>query len=167
MVSFLGQHATPAAKRLHRLQPCCGSRVPQHGLFYKLKKFHFFLDNLSRLGYYAVETKFFAQPAPYLPRQVTGVRRKRRIGQPDMKHATINHCERTNLSVRLFTKRFTRCTLGYSKKIENLRHAAALFCWHFNFVRVHSAHGMTPAKAAGIVQNAMTIEELLKSGSGC
>lgn len=112
---------------------------------------------------YAVETKIFAQPAPYLPRQVIRINRKRKIGQPDLKHATINHCERTNLSVRLFTKRFTRCTLGYSKKIENLRLASALFVWHFNFVRKHSAHGHTPAQAAGITQNAMTIEELLSA----
>ena len=101
---------------------------------------------------YATEKKIFAQPIPYLPRRVTSIRRKARIGNPDMKQATINHCERTNLSVRLFTKRFTRCTLGYSKKIENLRHAAALFIWHFNFVRVHSAHKQTPAMAAGLFE---------------
>ena len=112
---------------------------------------------------YATEKKIFAQPIPYLPRRVTSIRRKRRIGNPNMALATINHCERTNLSVRLFTKRFTRCTLGYSKKIENLRHAAALFIWHFNFVRVHSAHKQTPAQQAGIIQKAMTIEELLSA----
>ena len=110
---------------------------------------------------YATEKKIFAQPIPYLPRRVTAIRRKARIGCPDMKLATINHCERTNLSVRLFTKRFTRCTLGYSKKIENLRYASALFIWHFNFVRVHSAHKQAPAQAAGLMDRAMTIEELL------
>jgi IS1 family transposase len=112
---------------------------------------------------YATEKKIFAQPIPYLPRRVTSIRRKRRIGNPDLSQATINHCERTNLSVRLFTKRFTRCTLGYSKKIENLRHAAALFIWHFNFVRVHSTLKQTPAMAAGVAGNAMTIEELLSA----
>ena len=110
---------------------------------------------------YATEKKIFAQPIPYLPRRVTSIRRKARIGYPDMTRATINHCERTNLSVRLFTKRFTRCTLGYSKKIENLRYAAALFIWHFNFVRIHSAHKQTPAMAAGLMVKPMTIEELL------
>jgi hypothetical protein len=56
-----------------------------------------------------------------------------------MDNATTAHAERTNLSVRLFNRRFTRCTLGYSKKLENLKHAFALFAWHFNFCRKHGA----------------------------
>jgi hypothetical protein len=51
-----------------------------------------------------------------------------------------------NLSLRIFSRRFTRKTLGYSKKLENLRHAVAIFTAHFNFIRKHSAHGMTPAQ---------------------
>jgi hypothetical protein len=65
--------------------------------------------------------------------------------------------------VRLFNRRFTRCTLGYSKKLDNLKSAVALFVWHFNFVRIHSAHKQTPAMAAGIFGRAMTIEELLSA----
>jgi len=65
--------------------------------------------------------------------------------------------------VRLFNRRFTRCTLGFSKKPENLRHAVALFVWHFNYCRVHSAHKQTPAMAAGLVEKTWTIEELLKT----
>ena len=76
------------------------------------------------------------------------------------------HAERTNLSMRLFTRRFTRCTLGYSKKLDNLRHAVALFVWHFNFVRKHGAHGFTPAFAAGVApKEPMTIEQLLESAN--
>lgn len=111
---------------------------------------------------YATETKYFARPAAFLPRRLTGLRRHRRIGNPDMKLATTCHAERTNLSVRLFTRRFTRCTLGYSKTLENHKHAVALFIWHFNFVRVHSAHGFTPAFAAGVApKEPMTIEDLM------
>lgn len=110
---------------------------------------------------YATETKRFAAPLHFVPRRVIGIRRIRCIGEPDMKMATTCHCERTNLSVRLFNRRFTRCTLGFSKKPDNLRHAVALFVWHFNFARVHSAHRKTPAQAAGITDHAWTIEELL------
>ena len=111
---------------------------------------------------YATETKYFARPAAFLPRRLTGLRRHRRIGNPDMKLATTCHAERTNLSVRLFTRRFTRCTLGYSKKLDNLKHAVALFAWHFNFVRIHGAHGFTPAFAAGVApKEPMTIEDLM------
>jgi IS1 family transposase len=114
---------------------------------------------------YCTETKYFGKPDTFLPRQVIGLRRRRRIGNPDMKLATTAHAERTNLSVRTFTRRFTRCTLGYSKKLENLKHAVALFVWHFNFVRKHSAHGMTPAQAAGLADRVWTIGELLSAQS--
>jgi IS1 family transposase len=110
---------------------------------------------------YATETKVFGKYEDYLPRTVIAIRRKPRIGDPDMEEATTCHVERTNLSVRTFTRRFTRCTLGYSKKLENLRFAVWLFVWHFNFCRKHSAHGQTPAMAAGLTDKPMTIMDLL------
>jgi hypothetical protein len=79
--------------------------------------------------------------------------------------ATTCHVERTNLSVRLFTRRFTRCTLGYSKKLDNLKHAVAMFIAHFNFCRIHSAHGQTPARAAGLTDHTWTIEELIAAST--
>lgn len=111
---------------------------------------------------YATETKYFAKPAVFVARQLVGIRRHRRIGNPDLRMATTSHVERTNLSVRQFARRFTRCTLGFSKKLDNLKHAVALFVWHFNFVRVHGAYGVTPAYAAGIApREPMKIEDLL------
>lgn len=110
---------------------------------------------------YAVETKYFARPAEFLPRRVVALKRRRKIGNPNMELATTCHVERTNLSVRTFTRRFTRCTLGYSKKLENMKHAVNLFVWHFNFVRIHSAHGRTPAQECGLASKAFTIGELL------
>jgi IS1 family transposase len=111
---------------------------------------------------YATETKCFAKPLPFLPRRLIRIHRRNRIGSPDMRNATTAHAERTNLSVRLFNRRFTRCTLGYSKKLENLKHAFALFVWHFDFCRVHGSHGFTPAFAAGVApKEPMTIEQLL------
>jgi transposase-like protein/IS1 family transposase len=110
---------------------------------------------------YATETKYFARPAEFLPRKLIAIKRKRQIGEPDMTAATICHAERTNLSVRTFTRRFTRCTIGYSKTLENHKHAVALFVWHFNFCRIHSAHGRTPAQECGLVSKGFTIQELL------
>lgn len=75
-----------------------------------------------------------------------------------------SHAKRTDLSVRLFNRRFTRKTLGYSKKLRNLKLSVALLVAHFNFCRVHSAHGMTPAMAAGLTNHVWTVAELL-SGS--
>ena len=78
---------------------------------------------------------------------------------------TMSHAERANLSVRLFNRRFTRLTLGYSKKLENHCHAVALFVAHFNFCRVHSAHKQTPAMAAGLTDRVWTVQELLTNSN--
>jgi IS1 family transposase len=110
---------------------------------------------------YATETKYFARPGQFLPRKLIGLRRRPRIGNPDMRLATTCHAERTNLSMRLFNRWFTRCTLGYSKKLDNLKLAVALFIAHFNFCRVHSAHGQTPAMAAGLTDHIWSVEEIL------
>jgi len=102
-------------------------------------------------------------PLTYNTTHVVGTKRMQRIGKPDMKLATICHAERMNLSVRLFNRRFTRKTLGFSKKLANLRRAVALFIAHFNFCRAHSAHGRTPAQAASLTDHVWTIEEMLQS----
>jgi hypothetical protein len=52
---------------------------------------------------------------------------------------TTNHSERCNLSLRLFNRRSTRKTLGYSKTLRNHKLAVALQVAHFNFCRPHSA----------------------------
>jgi IS1 family transposase len=116
---------------------------------------------------YATEKKIFGLKFPNdisrwkNPMIVTAIKRQCRIGTPDMAMATTCHAERTNLSVRTFTRRFTRATLGFSKKLENLRHAVALFVCHFNFVRKHGAHGQTPGQAAGLTDKAWSIDEIL------
>jgi IS1 family transposase len=94
---------------------------------------------------------------------VESVAKKARIGQPDMEMATTSHCERTNLTIRQFIKRFNRLTIGYSKKLDDHKHAIALFAWYFNFVKKHGAHGKTPAEVAGLMDKPMAIEELLSA----
>jgi IS1 family transposase len=113
---------------------------------------------------YATETKVFGHVAVAPYRYITSVKeikRKPRIGNPDMKFATTCHCERTNLSVRQFTRRFSRATLGYSKTVANLRYAVALFVAHFNYCRVHGTIKTTPAVAAKITENPWSVEKLI------
>ena len=110
---------------------------------------------------YATEVKRFKPSSQFEPLRLESIHRQARIGSPDMDMATTCHAERTNLSVRQFTKRFNRCTLGYSKKLENLKHAVALFIWHFNYCRKHSTHGQTPAQAANLTDHQWKIEDLL------
>ena len=115
---------------------------------------------------YATELKVYGKAKAtgnqyYNPMVVVDIKRQRRIGESDLTMSTTCHAERTNLSVRTFTRRFTRCTIGYSKKLANLRHAVAMFVCHFNFCRKHSAHGKTPAMAAGLTDHKWEIAELL------
>jgi len=98
-------------------------------------------------------------------RRCVGVKTFIRIGNPDRALISTSHVERTNLSVRLFNRRHTRLTMGFGKTLENLRHSVALFIAHFNFCRVHSAHGKTPAQAAGLINNVWSIENLLSENS--
>jgi transposase-like protein/IS1 family transposase len=97
----------------------------------------------------------------YSPGMCTGVNTMIHIGNPVRELISTSHVERTNLSVRLFNRRFTRLTLGYSKTVTNLRHSVALLIAHFNFCRVHSAHRQTPAQAAGITEKVWTCKDLL------
>ena len=54
----------------------------------------------------------------------------------------------------------TRLSLGFSKKLENLAAAVALHVAHYNFCRIHSSLKMTPAMAAGVINDLWTIEDL-------
>jgi hypothetical protein len=95
------------------------------------------------------------------PSHCTGARKLIRCGNPSPDKISTSYVERTNLSVRLFNRRFTRLTLGYSKKLANLKHSVALFIAHFNFCRKHSTVAQTPAQACGLADHQWAIDELL------
>ncbi|MGA9776728.1 MAG: hypothetical protein WBS33_00480 [Verrucomicrobiia bacterium] len=84
-----------------------------------------------------------------------------RRGNPARELISTSFVERTNLSVRLFNRRFTRLTLGYSKKFEYLMHSINLMVFYYNFIWKHSTHGQTPAMAAGLTDYQWTFQELL------
>jgi hypothetical protein len=72
-----------------------------------------------------------------------------------------SHIERANLSVRTHLRRFTRLTNGFSKKLENLKAAVAIFMVWYNFCRVHQTLRVTPAMEAKLTDHIWTIQELL------
>jgi hypothetical protein len=86
----------------------------------------------------------------YSPAECIGARKERIEGDPDLKHVSTFYAERSNLNVRMHTRRFTRLTNAFSKKIENHAHSVALFAMYYNFVRIHKTLKMTPAMAAGV-----------------
>lgn len=97
----------------------------------------------------------------YSPPSCIGCKKKRVIGKPDKKHVSTSYVERSNLSMRMGMRRFTRLTNAFSKKLENHMHAVTLYFAHYNFCRVHQTLGVTPAMAAGVADHVWTIEELV------
>ncbi|CAJ0783350.1 IS1 family transposase [Ralstonia chuxiongensis] len=97
----------------------------------------------------------------YSPAECTGIKKNRIIGNPDMKKISTSYVERSNLTVRMQNRRFTRLTNGFSKKVENHIHAFALFVMHYNFCKVHKTLRVTPAMEAGLTDHIWTHEEII------
>ena len=83
-------------------------------------------------------------------------------GKPDTAHISTSHVERQNLTMRMSMRRFTRLTNAFSKKVENLTAAVSLHFCFYNFCRVHSTLGTTPAVAAGLTDHTWTLPELIR-----
>ena len=59
------------------------------------------------------------------------------------------------------SRRLTRLTNGFSKKLENHIAAVSLFTAHYNLCRVHETIRTTPAMAIGVTDHIWTLGELL------
>ena len=81
----------------------------------------------------------------YSPGVCIGAEKKSVMGNPDPARVSTSYVERSNLSMRMGMRRFTRLTNGFSKKAENHAHAVSLYFMHYNFCRPHA----TLTKAAG------------------
>jgi len=86
-------------------------------------------------------------------------------GDPELDRISTSHVERVNLSVRTSLRRFTRLSLGFSKKLANLKATVALFVAHYNLCRVHLSLRVTPAMESGLTDHIWTIQELLTAGT--
>ncbi|MCK1307671.1 hypothetical protein IVB42_18965 [Bradyrhizobium sp. 45] len=71
------------------------------------------------------------------------------------------YVERQNLSLRMASRRFTRLTNGFSKKLDNHVAAVALYVEHYNLCRIHEVLRTTPAKALGLVERPWSIAQLV------
>src|SRR5437667_4966375 len=94
-----------------------------------------------------------ADHARYRPATRIGCKKLHVIGAPDPAHISTSIAERSNLTMRMSMRRFTRLTNGHSKKLENHGHAVALNFMHYNFCRKHSTLGTSPAVAAGLADH--------------
>jgi IS1 family transposase len=115
---------------------------------------------------YAQLVKIYGAENPgagrYSPPQVIGVEHEEICGTPDIGHVSTSYVERSNLTIRMMNRRFTRLTNAFSKKIDNHIHAFALFVMHYNFCKLHGTIRVTPAMEAGLSKTVWEIEDLLK-----
>lgn len=98
----------------------------------------------------------------YSPPRCTGVKVRIQAGAPRQDRINTSFVERSNLTVRHFNKRFARLGLGWSRKLENHKHAISLFIAAYNFCKVHSTLGCTPAVGLKLTDHVWTIEELVQ-----
>lgn len=115
---------------------------------------------------YAMLIKLFGKPeqpeARYSPGECIGTETTVITGTPDPRHINTSYVERSNLTMRMHMRRFTRLTNGFSKKVENHVHMLAIYYMFYNFARVHTTLRVTPAMEAGISDHVWSIEELVK-----
>lgn len=108
---------------------------------------------------------------PYTPSEMVGTKRRGVYGIEEHEARTIctSHVERANLTMRTLLKRFTRLSLGFSKKLENLEAACAMYFAFYNFVwrtRHTDQSGKrgrlrpTPAMMAGVTDRLWSFEDL-------
>jgi hypothetical protein len=101
----------------------------------------------------------------YSPAAVVAVAREAVMGVPV--EISTSYVERSNLTLRMESRRFTRLTNGFSKKLECHAAAVSLYVAHYNFCRPHESltpnakQQTTPAMAIGITDHVWSIGELI------
>ena len=113
------------------------------------------------------------QPGRYAPPEMVGTERKGIFGIREDEERTIctSHVERHNLTIRTLMKRFTRLSLGFSKKLENLEAACAMFLAYYNFVwRTRLPEDgrlrLPAAMTGGVVKSLWSFEDLFDAVMG-
>jgi IS1 family transposase len=115
---------------------------------------------------YAQLVKIYGQEkrigeARYSPAVCLAVEHHPICGEPDADHISTSYVERQNLTMRMSMRRFTRLTNGFSKKIDNMKHAVALNFMFYNFCRIHKTLRVTPAMEAGLAHHVWELDELV------
>jgi IS1 family transposase len=106
----------------------------------------------------------------YTPSEMVGTIRRGVFGINEQEARSIctSHIERHNLTTRTFMKRFNRLTLGFSKKLENLAAATAMYVAYYNYCWRPRKPGKTgkrfptPCMMAGITVKPWSFAELFE-----
>jgi IS1 family transposase len=83
------------------------------------------------------------------------------FGNPDLARISTSYIERHNQTMRERNRRFTRETLGFSKRVWRHRCMVALQVVYENFVSIHGSLRVSPAMAAGISDYLWSAEDIV------
>jgi IS1 family transposase len=103
----------------------------------------------------------------YSPAVCTGIQKRWVMGDPQDSDVCTSHVERQNLTLRMQSRRYTRLTNAFSKKLEFHMYATALHFAFYNWCRPHmtlskqAGKKTTPAMAAGLTDRVWTLDDLL------
>lgn len=113
---------------------------------------------------YAMLQKVFAEQGHsgrYSPPRLVSMQAALVTGSPNPKHISTSYVERSNLTMRMHMRRFTRLTNAFSKKIEMHAHSVALHFMYYNFCKIHQSLRVTPAMEAGLSDHVWSLNELV------
>lgn len=115
---------------------------------------------------YAMLVKQYGEPREkeqrYSPCECIGTIKIPISGRPLSGSISTSHVERSNLSMRMGMRRYTRLTNAFSKKLANHRASVALYFMFYNICRVHQTRRVTPAMQAGIADHDWELDELVR-----
>jgi hypothetical protein len=97
----------------------------------------------------------------YSPAECIGAEKHRVTGNPDIAHVSTSYVERSNLTMRMHNRRFTRLTNAFSKKLESHMLMVAIWTVWYNWVRIHKTLRVTPAMAAGLTDRLWVWDEIV------
>jgi transposase-like protein/IS1 family transposase len=114
---------------------------------------------------YGQVIKLYGKPNPndvrYSAADCIGIKKRVICGNPIKENISTSHVERSNLTMRMSMRRFTRLTNGFSKKFDNLNYMLAIFFAYYNFCRIHTTLRCTPAMEAGLTKTIWSLKDLL------
>lgn len=117
--------------------------------------------NYCRYGQIIKDYRNADQPGRYAAPEMVGTERREIFGHVPLETICTSHVERLNLTTRTLLKRFTRLSLCFSKKLENLVAAVAMYVAYYNFCWSHKTlRGRSPAMVAGMTGHPWSIDEL-------
>jgi hypothetical protein len=101
----------------------------------------------------------------YSPATIIGAKEYQNAGTSLPGQICTSHIERSNLTVRMQIRCWTRLSNAFSKKWENHVLMFALFVAWYNFCRSDITLATTPAVAAGLASEAWSVERLLSESA--